>query len=110
MATSKAAASGGQQSIEQLQDRYQRLNERKIRDKANLENAEKQLDALRKEAREKYGTDDLEQLRQKLETMKHENETKRAGYQAELDRIESELAAVDQQFSAAENPSQRPAS
>ena len=38
-----------------------------------------------------------------LEQMREENETKRAQYQAHLDQIESELAAVEQKFDAQEN-------
>ena len=60
--------------------------------------ARRQLSALQKDAREKYGTDDVAELRQKLESMKAENETKRRTYQADLDRIESELAQVEQSF------------
>ena len=72
------ASSNGQQSIEQLQQRYAKLNEQKIQAETNLEHAKKQLDQLQKEAREKYGTDDLAELRKKLDEMKAENEA-RAG-------------------------------
>ena len=48
----------------------------------------KELERLKKDAREKYDTDDLNELRKLLDNMKAENERKRAAYQAELDRIE----------------------
>lgn len=105
MATSKAAAmnkpdaaSEGEQSIEQLQERYQSLNKKKIQAETSLDHAQKQLAVLQKEAREKYGTDDVAELQKKLDQMKAENEAKRRQYQADLDRIEGELKAVDEKF------------
>jgi chromosome segregation ATPase len=100
MATGKPA--GAAQSIEQLQKRYGELNKKQIEANANLQNAEKQLHALQAEAREKYGSDDLNELRQKLATMIAENESKRHDYQQKLDAIESDLAQVEEKFAAAE--------
>lgn len=88
----------GEQTIEQLQKRYQELNTQKIQAATSLEHATTQLDALRKEAREKYGTDDLAALQDKLQAMKAENEAKRQKYQADLEAIEAALAAVETQF------------
>ena len=104
MASSKAAAmnkpdaASAEQSIEQLQERYQSLNKKKIQAETSLDHAQKQLATLQREAREKYGTDDVAELRKKLDQMKAENEAKRRQYQAELDRIEGELKAVDEKF------------
>ena len=94
------ASSGGEQTIEQLQARYQSLDKKKIQAETNLENAQKQLTALQKEARDKYETDDVAELQKKLATMKAENESKRRQYQDDLDRIERELKAVDEKFAA----------
>ena len=107
MATRKAAAESGvlengQQTIEQLQQRYERLNTQKIQCETKLESARQQLDALQREAREKYGTDDLAELQAKLEQMKKDNEEKRAKYQADLDRIETDLDQVEKNFQATE--------
>jgi len=104
------AAQNGQQSIEQLQERYQQLNKRKIQAETHLQNAQHQLEKLQDEARQKYGTADVAELRQKLAAMKAENESKRAGYQAELERIESDRVAVEQKFAATENTSEKTAS
>lgn len=98
------APSGGEQSIEQLQDRYQALNKRKIQAETHLQNARDQLSQLKKQAQEAYGTDDVDELRKLLAKMKAENETKRQKYQAELDRIEGELATVEHKFAATESP------
>ncbi len=42
------------QSIEQLTERYNSLNTKKIQAETNLKNAEKQLADLKKEARKQY--------------------------------------------------------
>lgn len=94
----------GTLSIEELQSRYLALNTRKIQAETNLENAVKHLDALRKEAREKYETDDVKALRKKLDEMTSDNEQKRKSYQAEIERIEKDLLAVEQRVTAPENP------
>jgi hypothetical protein len=100
----ESAEQSDEQSIEVLQDRYRDLHTKKIQADTNLENATNQLTALKKEAREKFGTDDVGELRSKLEAMKAENEKKREDYQAELDRIETDLAAVEAKFASAELP------
>ena len=100
----KADANSGKQSIEELQKRYQKLDKRKTEAEIHLKNATKQLEELKKESREKYGTDDVTKLREKLDTMTSENEEKRRKYQADLDQIESDLADVEEKFAAAEIP------
>jgi hypothetical protein len=104
-ALSERGPSAQKQSIEELQKRYQRLNERKFKAEANLETARQQLDRLKQEAREKYGTDDVAELGKQLDAMQDENELKRSKYQADLDRIERDLAAVEEKFAAAEQAS-----
>jgi SMC interacting uncharacterized protein involved in chromosome segregation len=100
----KGKSDSAAQTIEELQVRYQALHTRKIQSETHLQNAKHQLETLKQQAREAYGTDDVAELAKKLEAMKTENEQKRQGYQADLDRIEAELSAVEQRFSAAENP------
>ncbi|TWT58667.1 hypothetical protein KOR42_20490 [Thalassoglobus neptunius] len=84
-----------QQTIEELQSRYQVLHEKKIATQTNLTNAQSELQKLKKEALEKYGTDDLEELRSKLEELTAENERKRRDYQTLLEGIETDLAKVE---------------
>ena|SRR5688572_7545171 len=96
------AAAGGQQTIEELQKRYQHLRDKKVEAETHYRNAQTQLDDLKRQAREKYGTDDVAKLEQMLAKMRLENEQRRSQYQAELDRIEGDLAGVEQNFSAAE--------
>jgi chromosome segregation ATPase len=92
------------QTIEQLQERYRDLHTKKIQADTNLDNAKAKLDELKQEALEKFGTDNVDELREKLRAMKAENEEKRKKYQAELDDIEANLANVERKFSSAESP------
>jgi SMC interacting uncharacterized protein involved in chromosome segregation len=87
-----------QQGIEELQQRYQSLNAKRITAEADLKNAQKRLDELKQDARAKYGTDDIGELQAKLQEMREENERKRSTYQAELDRIEDALEEVENSF------------
>lgn len=103
MPKATVAPSAEPQPIEELQKRYERLNTRKIQADTNLENATKQFEALKEELRKSYGTDDIAALREKLDTMRAENEAKRKNYQAELDAIDSALAAVEQKVAATES-------
>jgi chromosome segregation ATPase len=102
MSKAKAEMDTGDQSIERLQSRYRDLHTKKIQADTNLDNATGNLKKLKAEAHEKFGTDDVDELRRKLDAMKAENEEKRKNYQAELDRIEAELQAVEKQFAEAE--------
>ncbi len=98
----KFESPAAEQSIEELQKRYQQLDKRKMEAEINLKNATSKLDELQQDARREYGTDDVAELRRKLNSMKTENDEKRKNYQASLDRIDADLAAVERQFAAAD--------
>ena len=86
------------QTIEQLQERFVELDRERTRIETNRENAAKRLGELKAEAREKFGTDDVEQLEKQLAKLKLENEQKRSTYQKKLDKIESSLSEIKEQF------------
>ena len=86
------------QSIDQLQKRYQGLSEQKIKVETQRDHALTQLNDLQAQAKELYGSDNVEELKKILEQMKTSNETKRSEYQESLDSIDAELAAVDEKF------------
>ena len=90
------------QDIEQLRKRHSQLERKKIEAETSLKNAGDQLKRLKKQAREAYGTDDLEELSKKLAAMQVENERKRSDYQKHLDEVESKLAAVEEEHREAE--------
>jgi len=104
MASSKSAENRPQQSIELLQQRYAQLKDKKVEAETELRGAQKRLLELQAQAREKYGTDDVVQLQELLQKLTAENEAKRAAYQADLDRIEGDLAAVERKFADSQSP------
>lgn len=88
------------QDIEALRKRHKILETQKTTEEANLRNAEENLRDLKLEALQKYETDDLDTLRQKLLKMEAENERKRAEYQAHLQSIQEKLDEVKRQFAS----------
>jgi tRNA A37 threonylcarbamoyladenosine dehydratase len=99
--TEQPALPAGQQDIDALKERYDALNKKKIQAETNQEAAEKRLKELKEQARRDYGTDNLDELKQKLDELKADNERKRAEYQKHLDAIELKLSEVEQQHKAA---------
>ena len=85
------------QDIETLKKRHRELDRQKTTAEANCKTAEEQLQRLKEEARVKYGTDDLAQLKARLEQMKSDNDLKRTQYQKHLDEIELKLQAIEKQ-------------
>lgn len=86
------------ESIEQLRERYDKLSHRKTEAQTLLKQAEGELERLRTEAREKFGTDDLEALKKKLAELEAENLRRREAYQKQLDAIDSALKEVDKKY------------
>ena len=93
---SKSEAASTKQTIEELQARFQKLDKQKTEAEIHLGNAKKELEKLKKEALEKYKTDDVAELQKILAQMTTENEHKRQKYQTDLDKIETDLAKVEQ--------------
>tara|TARA_R110002111_G_scaffold262875_1_gene342495 strand:+ start:38960 stop:39265 length:306 start_codon:yes stop_codon:yes gene_type:complete len=81
--------------IETLTAQYQKLNKRKIESERDLVNAEKNLNELKQQAQEEYGTNKLDELKEKLQQIKAENERKRAEYHQTLGQIETELTKIE---------------
>ena len=84
------------QDIETLRRRYEDLSKKRTQAETLLGSANEELRKLKADAKARYGTDDLEELQAKLETMEQENLKKRREYQKLLDGIESELRAVEE--------------
>src|SRR5260221_7391542 len=84
--------------IEQLKKDHKDLERKKITAEADLQSATATLNAIKREAKEKYGTDDQDELQKKLLEMKSENERKRAEYQKHLEEIQAKLAQVERDF------------
>ncbi|MFP3981780.1 MAG: hypothetical protein ACLFUY_10320 [Desulfobacterales bacterium] len=95
------------QSIEELKKRYENLHRKKIQAEANLDNAKKQLEELKQQARKEYGTDEIEALKKKLAEMQAENERRQSEYQQQLSKVESDLAAVEEKYKHADAQNSR---
>ena len=91
------------QTIDQLKRRFEKLNAEKIRAGAQLEGAEKHLARLQQQARDEFGTEDLDELRNKLRQMEEENERRRAAYQESLDAIDADLETVAARYGDADD-------
>ena len=89
------------QDIEQLRKRYTDLDRKKAAAEANLKTATDNLEVLKEQARKTYGTDNLDELRAKLEEMRRENDRKRTDYQHHLDQIESRLTEIEREYDTA---------
>ncbi len=90
------------QSIEELQSRFQKFSDQKIKVETQREHAQSELEKLKAEALEQFGSDDLKTLKTQLAKMKATNEQKRVDYQKQLDQIEQKLGEIDEQFVDAE--------
>lgn len=99
-----SAATGGDEAAahERLRRRYEDLRVRRERALFEYEGAAKRLEELSREARDEWGTDDVEALRARLAEMEAENERQRRAYAESLDRFERELAEVDKAWEDAE--------
>lgn len=83
------------QDIEELTERYDDLNRKKIRAEGDLERARKDLEEYRKEAEEMYGSSDIGVLKQRLNEMIQENDRKKMAYQQSLDQIEQGIVEIE---------------
>ena len=88
-------------SIEQLREAYARLEAARQRAQTELARAEERLKVGREDAKARFGSDELEELQQKLQAWTAENETRRTKYQAELEAIETELKNIQAAAEAA---------
>ena len=86
--------------IEALKKLHAKIDQDRRNAQANLNAAQNQLDELRAAARREYGTDELPELKKKLEEIRVENERKRGDYQAHLEQIQGKLADVEKSFPA----------
>lgn len=83
-------------TIDELKKTYEELNTKKIQSETNFATAKKQLAELQQQSETEFGTSDVAALKQKLDELEAENETRRRDYQELLERIASDLKSVEQ--------------
>ena len=87
-------SSTSDQSMETLKNRYKKLYDEKIRVETELKTTSAQLGAYQETAKTNWGTDNVKELEEKLQTIKQANEKQRKDYQEHLNAIESQLNAM----------------
>jgi len=93
-----AKSSNQNQSIEALKQRFEKLNKEQAVLQDRRQRADNDLAELQRQAREQFGTDDLEKLESRLAEMKQQNEKQTIEYQKQLDAIDEQLANIDESF------------
>lgn len=78
-----------------LRQQYEQLRDRKVRTEQDVANLSAQLESLKQQAKEQYGTSDLEELQQLLEEKRQQNEEVVARYREHIQQIQADLTAVE---------------
>ncbi|SMC21877.1 hypothetical protein SAMN02746041_01301 [Desulfacinum hydrothermale DSM 13146] len=84
-----------QERLEGLRKEYEKLHKKKIETDTTLQNLEQQLRELERQAKDEYGTSDLNELRALLERWRAENEEKVAEYQEHIRSIQGALERIE---------------
>jgi len=81
--------------LTKLKAKRENIVQRNFKVNAELESARKTLRSLRSDAKERFGTSDLEELKQLLITKRKDNKES-------VDKFDSDLAKIDELISAIE--------
>jgi hypothetical protein len=84
-----------QQKLEALKKEYAGLHTQKITTEANIRNLEDNLAKLRAAAEKDYGTSDIEELKEILETRRQENEARVTTYEQHIRELKENLTAIE---------------
>jgi hypothetical protein len=87
--------------IESLQQRRQALEKERVQLQTRKDLAVDKLNEIAAQAKEKFGVDSLEDLRELHRKWTTENEANLAQFEQDVRRLESELLAVKQSMQAA---------
>lgn len=90
-------SSTNEESMETLKNRYKKLYDEKIRVETELKTTTAQLSLHQETARANFGTDNIEELEKKLETIKLANEKQRKDYELHLNSIEAKLNSIKEE-------------
>lgn len=89
--------------VQQLTIRSEKAREQSIRLKQQLESAERDLKEAEKEAEEKFGTADLDELRKVYKEMRDRNASALADFESSLVSAEKLIQETQGQLAALEN-------
>ena len=85
-----------QKELKSLKEEYTKLHEDKVRTEQDLSNVKLQLDALKKEARDAYGTDDPKELERLLAARREENARLVTEYREHIESIKKGLEGIEE--------------
>ena len=80
-----------QEKFRELQEKSKKIIEGAIQINTKIESARETHQKLAQVAQEKYGTSDVEELNDKLQSWQEENDTQVAKYQEAVDSLEKEV-------------------
>ena len=84
-----------EQELNGLRQQYEQLRDRKVRTEQDVANLSSQLEALKAQAKEEYGTNDPEELQALLEKKREQNEQVVAQYREHIQKIQADLVGVE---------------
>lgn len=99
---SRQRANDQSEIVATLKHQFRELERQKIEAGRDLKHAKDRLQTLASEAREKYGTDDLDELRERLAAMRAENKKRLEDYRRHLESLEKGLGDIESRYAAAE--------
>lgn len=92
-----SAQSQTQDQMRNLAQRAARANETVVRLKVELETAQEGLENVKREAREEYGTDNVDELREKYRKMQADNLQQMAAFELLVTEAEGVLAKIEEE-------------
>lgn len=92
------------EKYEALEERRRNLERRRDRLDITIKQAIQRYKETAKEAREKFGTDDVEELKRMLEERKRHNEKRLQEYETALTRCENEISAIERTLAQNSGP------
>ena len=84
-----------EQELNELRRQYEKLRDRKVRTEQDVANLSEQLETLKKQAEIEYGTSNIEELQQLLESKRQQNEEVVAKYRDHIQKIQDDLTSVE---------------
>ena len=90
-----------EQELNGLRRQYEQLRDQKVRTEQQVADLSARLDALKAQAEAEYGTSDPKELQTLLQEKRLENERVVAEYREHIQKIQSDLSAVENRVDGA---------
>lgn len=90
-----------EQELNGLRRQYEQLRDQKVRTEQQMADLSSRLEALKAQAEAEYGTSDPKELQSLLQKKREENERVVNEYREHIQKIQADLAAVENQVEGA---------